>query len=193
MAREHAIGQKVAQLRLRPAWHDELRDDVQVRARVDVVRDAGRDDREDVCGPLAADVERGEEPVASAEHQSPQLALAAVVGRLDVAVVEKEDEALPLAMEISEPGAERCLLRDDGALSVDPGPKLLENGRVCCCRRARRWSALSPASVERRSMANKRPMIRSPWSAIWSPERAASESSAHTRAIARGPAATRPS
>ncbi len=35
---------------------------------------------------------------------------------------------MPLAMEIPEPGAERGLWRDDGALGVDPGAKLVENG-----------------------------------------------------------------
>ena len=55
-------------------------------------------------------------PVASAEDQSSELALAAIVGRLDVAVVEKENEAMPLAMETPEPGAERRLRRYGGAL-----------------------------------------------------------------------------
>jgi hypothetical protein len=70
------IREQLAELGLRPALDDEPGDEMQIRTRVDVVRDAGRDDREDGRGALAADVEPGEEPVSSAEDQPPELALA---------------------------------------------------------------------------------------------------------------------
>ena len=107
---------------------------MEVGARIDVVRDARRDDRKDVRGPLAANVEPSEQPVSSAEDDGGMTA--------------------------------RCASTQARSSS--------RTGRVCCWRRARRWSALSPASVEVRSTANSRPMIRRPSSAIWSPERAAS-------------------
>jgi hypothetical protein len=46
---EHAVGQEVAELVVGPAMHDAMNDLVQVRARVDVVRYARRDDRENVA------------------------------------------------------------------------------------------------------------------------------------------------
>ena len=52
-----------------------------------------RDDREDVRGALAAEIEPGEEPVASTEDEPPELALAAIVRELDVAVFEEEQES----------------------------------------------------------------------------------------------------
>ena len=99
---EHAVGQQLAQLRLRPAVHDELRDEMQVGARVDVVRDAGADDRQDRRGALAAEVEPGEEPVPPSEDQPSQLALASIVGQLDVAIVEEEEQPVPLPVQIAE-------------------------------------------------------------------------------------------
>lgn len=57
MSGEHAVRQEAAELSLRPSVHDGVNDLVQVRARIDVVRDAGCDDREDVAGALAAVVE----------------------------------------------------------------------------------------------------------------------------------------
>jgi len=84
---------------------DELRDHMQVGARVDVVRDARRDDREDVRGPLTADVEPGEQPVPSAEDQSSELALAAIMPRSGLCRVGAEQsdavasEARALALD----------------------------------------------------------------------------------------------
>ncbi len=68
---EDAIGQEVAQLRLRPIVNDELGDQVQVGARIDVVRDASGDDGEDGCGALSAEVEPGEEPIPGVMGSSP--------------------------------------------------------------------------------------------------------------------------
>jgi hypothetical protein len=51
-----AIGKQLAELALRPAVDQELRDKVKVRARVDAAGDAGGDDGEDVSGTLATDV-----------------------------------------------------------------------------------------------------------------------------------------
>ena len=109
MSDQDPIGEQFAELGLRPATDDEAGDEMQIGTRVDVVRDASRDDLEDGRGALAADVEPGEEPVSSAEDQPPELALATIVGRLDIAVVEEKDEAMPLSMEIAEPTAERVL------------------------------------------------------------------------------------
>jgi hypothetical protein len=47
MTGEHAIGQEVSKLALRAALHDEFGDEVQVRGRVDFVRDASVDDAQD--------------------------------------------------------------------------------------------------------------------------------------------------
>ena len=54
---ENAIGQELAELRVWPSVDDELRDEMEIGAWVDVVGDARRDDGEDACGALAADVE----------------------------------------------------------------------------------------------------------------------------------------
>ncbi len=61
MSREHAIGQEVAEIFLREAVHDELGHEVQIGARIDIVRDAGGDDAEDGRGALAADIAPREE------------------------------------------------------------------------------------------------------------------------------------
>lgn len=71
MVGDDPIGQEIAQLFLRPALNDELRDEVQVGARVHVVRDARGDDRQDGGDPLAAIVEPGEQPVLPAEDSDP--------------------------------------------------------------------------------------------------------------------------
>ena len=121
------IGQELAELPLRPAADDEARDQMEVCARVDVVRDAGRDDRQDRGGALATDVEPGEQPVLAADDQPPQLALATIVGGVDVAVVEEQQEPLPLAVQVAERAAERCLGRNGRPLVVDPDPQVVED------------------------------------------------------------------
>ncbi len=100
----------------------------QVGPRVDVMGDAGRDHGQDVGGALAALVEPGEEPISSTEDQSAQLALAPVIGGLDVSVFEKEQEPSPLAVQVAEGLAERCLGRVDRALPVDPVAALVGDG-----------------------------------------------------------------
>jgi hypothetical protein len=45
MRGEHAVGEKLAELRLRPPVHNAVNDAMEIRSRVDVVRDARRDDR----------------------------------------------------------------------------------------------------------------------------------------------------
>lgn len=57
---DDAIRQEVADPALRPASDDEARDQMEVGPRVDIVLDAGRDDRQDGGGALATDVEPGE-------------------------------------------------------------------------------------------------------------------------------------
>jgi hypothetical protein len=93
---EHAVGQQIAQLGPGPAPHDELRDEMEVGAGVDVVRDAGADDRQYGGGTLAAEIEPGEEPVASSQDELAQLALTAVIGQLDVAVLQEQPQSVPL-------------------------------------------------------------------------------------------------
>jgi hypothetical protein len=87
---EHSIGKQVAEFGLRPAAHEKRRDEMQVGARTDVVRNAGRQDGEDTGGTLGSLVEPREEPVPSPEDEPAQLAFAAIVRELDVAVVEEE-------------------------------------------------------------------------------------------------------
>src|ERR1041384_6262843 len=108
--------------------HNELGDEVQVGTRVELVRDAGGNDGEDGSGAFAAAVEPGEEPIFATEDQSTQLTLSAVVGQLDVAVLEEKREPRPLTMEIAERAAERGLGRDEAALLVEPVSKLLDDG-----------------------------------------------------------------
>ena len=86
MSFDDAVGQELAKAGLRPAVDDELRDGVQVGARVDLLRDAGAEDREDRRGALAAEIALDEEPVLPAEDEGSQLALDAVVRELDAAV-----------------------------------------------------------------------------------------------------------
>jgi hypothetical protein len=66
---------------LRPALHDEFGDEVQVGARVDVVRDARGDDTQYRRGALSALVHPGEKPVLPAENEPAQLALTALMPR----------------------------------------------------------------------------------------------------------------
>ena len=73
---ENAIRQEVAEPGLRPSVDDELRDEMEIGAWVDVVGDARRDDREDARGALAAEIEPREEPVFTTDHEPPELALA---------------------------------------------------------------------------------------------------------------------
>jgi hypothetical protein len=128
MGDEHSVWQEVAQPALRPTMDNELGHEMQVRARVDVVRDAGGDDGEDGAGALTAEVEPGEEPIFPPKYKPSELSLAAIVGGLDVSIIEKEDEALPLPMQVAEGVSERRLGRSDVALVVEPGPKLIEHG-----------------------------------------------------------------
>lgn len=68
MSDQHAIGQEVTELRLRPPSHDELGHEVQVSARVDVVCDARGDDREDIPSAFSAFIEPSKEPVFSTDN-----------------------------------------------------------------------------------------------------------------------------
>jgi hypothetical protein len=79
MRGEHAIGQQLAELFLRPTVYDELGHEMQVGARIDVVRDASCDDAEDRPGALAAAIEPGEKPVFSSENEPAQLTFATIM------------------------------------------------------------------------------------------------------------------
>ena len=50
MRGEHAIGQEIPELRLRPPMHNAVNDTMEIRRWIHVVRDARRDDRQDVAG-----------------------------------------------------------------------------------------------------------------------------------------------
>jgi hypothetical protein len=63
--REHSVGQQVTELSLWPSVHNAVNDAVQVGARVDVVRDARGDNRQDIARALAAFVEPREKPIAT--------------------------------------------------------------------------------------------------------------------------------
>ena len=82
--------------------HNAVNDTVKIGAWVDLVRDARRDDREDVAGAGAALVEPDKEPIATPEDQSSELAFSSIIGGFDVPIVEKEQQSTPLAIEISE-------------------------------------------------------------------------------------------
>lgn len=100
---------------------------MKISARVDVVRDGGRDDGEDVGRALAALVEPGEEPVLPSEDEPSKLAFPPIVGRLNVPIIEEEEKSLPLAMEVAEAFAERRLRRNDGAMLIEPRTQLIED------------------------------------------------------------------
>ena len=102
-----AVWQKFAQLGVRPPVDDERDDQVEVRARVEAVGDAGGDDGQDGRSPHSAEIFPGEEPIAPSQNQLSQLAFNTIVRQLDVPIAEKEHETLPLPMEIAERGAER--------------------------------------------------------------------------------------
>jgi hypothetical protein len=65
MGDEHSVGQEVAQPALRPTVHNEVGHEMQVCARVDVVRDTGGDGGQDIAGAYATLVEPCEEPILS--------------------------------------------------------------------------------------------------------------------------------
>ncbi len=167
-----------------PALDDELGDEVEVGARVDVVRDAGGDDGEDRGGALAADVEPGEEPVLATEDEPAQLALAAIVRQLDVAVFEEQHEPLPLPVQVAERAGRaassggmsaRCSSSQDAEL-VDDRLAVLD---------ATRQSLLGGVAGELGRALDRRTAARSsaaPSSAMVSPARAAS-----TKRRRRGP------
>lgn len=93
MSEGDPIWKQIAEPFLRKSVHDELGEEMQVGAWIEIVRDAGGDDAEDGCGAFAADVEPGEEPIFSAETEPAQLTLASVIGELDVTVFEEKGEA----------------------------------------------------------------------------------------------------
>src|SRR3990167_6827071 len=93
-----------------------------------VVRDESGDDCQDGGDALAAVVEPGEQPVLPAQDQPAQLALAAVVGRLDVAVFEEQHQPMPLAVEVAERAPEPRPRRYHGALVLEPLLEVVEDG-----------------------------------------------------------------
>jgi len=70
VGREHSVGQEITKLGLGPAMHNAVNDAMDVSAWVDVVRDARRDDRQDVAGARATLVEPREEPVLASMPSS---------------------------------------------------------------------------------------------------------------------------
>ena len=128
MREEHAIGQQLAEPCLRPSVHDAPNDEMKISARVDVVRNTRGNDGQDMAGALAALVEPREEPILATEDQPSQLPLAAVVGGLDVSIFEKEEEPLPLSVQISERLPEWRLRWNDRAVSIDPRAELVCDG-----------------------------------------------------------------
>ena len=127
IGREHAIWEQLANPGLGPSVHNAVNDAMEIGARVDVMGDARRDDREDIARARAALIKPDEEPVATSEDQSSKLALSSIVGGFDVSVVEKEQKSTPLAIQISEACAEGRLGRHDRLLPIDPGSKLVED------------------------------------------------------------------
>jgi hypothetical protein len=70
MRGKHAVRKQLTELRVWPAVDNAMKHSMQVGARVDVVRDARRDDREDNGGAFGALVEPGEEPILAAMRRS---------------------------------------------------------------------------------------------------------------------------
>lgn len=122
-----AIRQQVAELGVRPSLDDEPRDKMQVGARVDLVRNAGGDHRENGSGAFAAVVEPGEEPVLTTEDETAKLPLASVLGRVDVTVVEEEQEPVPLAVQVAECLAQWSLGRRELAVPVEPEAQVVDH------------------------------------------------------------------
>ncbi len=90
MSAAHPVGQQIAEFRLRPAVHDELGDEMEVGARIDVVRDAARDNRQDRGRSLATDVEPGKQPILSSQNKPTELALATIMPRPRLCRVDAE-------------------------------------------------------------------------------------------------------
>jgi hypothetical protein len=80
-----------------------------------------------IDGTLAAFVEPSEKPISTSQNQTSELTLTSIVGGLDIAIFEKQKQSPPLAVEIAEAFAERCLGRDNALLPIDPGSKLIED------------------------------------------------------------------
>ncbi len=111
-------GKRSRSFLVREAMHNELRHEVQVGARIDIVRDAGGDDAEDGRGALAADIAPREEPIFATETKPSQLTLPAIIRDLDIAIFEEQGEAWPLAVEIAESATERSLGWNEPAVLV---------------------------------------------------------------------------
>lgn len=67
MRSKHSVRKEVAKLGVRPSVHDALNNAMQVGAPVDVVRDAGGHDGQDIARALAALVKPCEEPIATTQ------------------------------------------------------------------------------------------------------------------------------
>ncbi len=101
---------------------------MEVRARVDVVRDAGCENGQDRCGPLPSNILPGEHPVFSALYEPPQFSFTTVVRELDVSVLEEKDQAMPLPVQVAESTTQGGLGRDERTLLVDEGADVVQNG-----------------------------------------------------------------
>jgi hypothetical protein len=105
----------------------EPRGRMQIGARVDIMRQARGDDRQDGRGALCPLIEPCEEPILTTENQSSELALATIIRQLDLSVLEEKREPLPLAVQVSETASEGCLGWRYGALVVEPRAQLVED------------------------------------------------------------------
>jgi hypothetical protein len=72
----------------------------------------------------------GEEPVLAAQDQLAQLALDAVVRQGDVAVLEEQDQAFPLAVQVAEGRAQRRPRWYRGPLLAEPQAEIVDNRRA---------------------------------------------------------------
>ena len=91
------------------------------------MRDARRDDRQDIAGARATSVEPREEPVLAAENETSELTFPSVVSGFDIPVFEKERQSWPLPVQVAEAFAEWRLGRNDRSLTIEPRPKLIED------------------------------------------------------------------
>jgi len=121
------IREQIAELRLRPAVDQALRNEMQVRSWIDAVCRARADDREHRGGPVAAEIAPGEQPISATKNELSDLPLNMIVRELNATVFEEKAESRPLPVKICERSAKRSLRRDRPSMKIDPRAKLVED------------------------------------------------------------------
>ena len=123
-----AVGEQLAEAGVGKTVDNELGHDMQVGARVDAMRDARADDREDRGGAFAPEIACGKKPVLPSQNERSQFPFNTVVGQLDPTIREEQDQSIPLPMQVADGFAERCFRRNERALLVDPEAQIGKDG-----------------------------------------------------------------